>query len=78
MQTWKWNPMRAEKRHAGETAKVGGARALAGIVKIVTAANVALSAGGCAYALGAETVAPAAGLALAAIVSAFMLKGGAA
>ena len=56
----------------------GGAGALAGCVKIVTAANVALSAGGCAYALGAGTVAPAAGLALAAIVSAFMLKGGAA
>ena len=56
----------------------GGARALAGCVKIVTAANVAMSAGGCAYALDAGTVAPAAGLALAAIVSAFMLKGGAA
>lgn len=70
--------MRAEKRHAGETAKVGGARALAGIVKIVTAANVAMSAGGCAYALDAGTVAPAIGLTLAAIVSAFMLKGGAA
>ena len=29
MQTWKLDPMKAEKRHAGETAKVGGARALA-------------------------------------------------
>jgi len=52
--------------------------ALAGCVKIVTALNVAMSAGGCAYAMGAGQVAPAAGLALAAVVSAFMLRGGAA
>lgn len=69
-----------EKRQTrtAATNRNGGARALAGCVKIVTAANVAMSAGGCAYALDAGTVAPAAGLALAAIVSAFMLKGGAA
>ena len=74
--------MRAKNETRKPTAtpngKNGGAGALAGCVKIVTAANVAMSAGGCAYALDAGTVAPAAGLALAAIVSAFMLKGGAA
>ena len=56
----------------------GGARALAGCVKIVTALNVAMSAGGCAYAMDAGQVAPAAGLALAAVVSVLMLRGGAA
>ena len=56
----------------------GGARALAGCVKIVTALNVAMSAGGCVYAMDAGQVAPAAGLALAAVVSVLMLRGGAA
>ena len=68
--------MNAEKRHAGETAKMCGARALAGCVKIVTAANVALSAGGCALAVAWGLALPASGLALAAIVSALMLAWG--
>ena len=68
--------MNAEKRHAGETAKMGGACALAGCVKIVTAANVALSAGGCALAVAWGLALPASGLALAAIVSALMLAWG--
>lgn len=70
--------MASEKRHAGETAKVGGARALAGCVRIVTAANVAVGVAGCAYALAAGAAGPFLGLAVALVVSAFMLKGGAA
>ena len=54
----------------------GGAGALAGCVKIVTAANVALSAAGCACALDAGTFAPSMGLALAVVVSALMLAWG--
>ena len=70
--------MASEKRHAGETAKVGGACALAGCVRIVAAANVAMSAG--AFALVANWGLPvhAVGFALVFAVSAFMLKGGAA
>ena len=54
----------------------GSARALAGCVKIVTAANVALSAGGCALAVAWGLALPASGLALAAVVSALMLAWG--
>lgn len=72
--------MRAEKRHAGETAKVGGARALAGCVKIVTAFNAAMSASAFALAVAWGPALPAAGLAVAFAVSASMLafksKGG--
>ena len=59
--------MRAEKRHAGETAKVGGARALAGCVKIVTAFNAAMSAGAFALAVA---------FAVSASMLAFKSKGG--
>ena len=67
---------KTRSRAATTNRELGGAGALAGCVKIVTALNVAMSAGGCAYAMDAGQVAPAAGLALAAVVSAFMLRGG--
>ena len=55
----------------------GGARALAGCVKIVAAFNALLTAGVFALAVAWGLALPAAGSALAFIVSAFMLKGGA-
>ena len=54
----------------------GGAGALAGCVKIVTVASVALSAGGCALAVAWGLALPAAGLALAFALSALMLAWG--
>ena len=82
MPNWRSNPMRArEKRTLAATLtseEDGGARALAGCVKVVTAFNALLTAGVFALAVAWELALPAAGCALAFVVSAFMLKGGAA
>ena len=56
----------------------GGARALAGCVKIALAFDAALSAGAFALAVAWGLALPAAGCAAAFAVSVFMLKGGAA
>ena len=63
---------------AAKAAKMGGACALARCVVIVCAANAAMSAGAFALAVAWGLALPAAGLALAFALSAFMLKGGAA
>ncbi len=72
--------MRARERHAGETANLGGARALPVEVKIVTAFNAVVTAGLFALAAWWGLALPAAGCAVAFLVSVFMLahmaKGG--
>ena len=65
---------KTEKRHAGETAKTGGACATAGVVRLICAANAAISVAGCAYALALGTFAPSLGLALALVVSVYMVR----
>ena len=69
---------KTRSRAATTNREDGGAGALAGCVRTVCAANVALAAGGCAYAANVGTAWPCLGLAVALIVSAWMLKGGAA
>lgn len=61
---------------AAKAAKIGGACALAGCVKVAFAANALLSAGVFALAVAWGFALPAIGCAAAFAVSAFMLKGG--
>ena len=73
---------KTRSRAATTNRENGGAGALAGCVKIVTAFNAAMSAGAFALAVAWGPALPAAGLAVAFAVSASMLafksKGGAA
>ena len=61
---------------AAKAAKIGGACALAGCVKVAFAANALLSAGVFALAVAWGFALPAIGSAAACGLSAFMLKGG--
>ena len=82
MPKWRPYPMEARNETRKPTATTngenGGAGALAVCVKIVTAFNALLTAGVFALAVAWGLALPAAGCALAFIVSAFMMKGGAA